>query len=326
MYFEYRSISDLNNTIIRNLSVFPHDIDLIVGIPRSGMLPANLIALYLNKPYTDIDSFIEGRIYSIGERGNYIDKNNFNNILIIDDSVNSGNALYKVRKKIECISEKYNIKWGVIYATSRSVKWIDYYCEIIDYARLFQWNLLHHSVISNACIDIDGVLCVDPLVDDDDGPIYINYITNARPLYLPTVEIHTLVTCRLEKYRDITEDWLRKWNICYKNLIMLNMKNKEERMKWGKHGIYKGEIYKDTNCVLFIESSLKEALEINKISGKSVFCIETFSMIYSNVAYEKIKYRTKESIKMIIKKIIHQYTPQYYDKIKRYYNYLKDKF
>lgn len=57
MYIEYRSIVDMNNIIVKNLQKLPHDIDLVVGIPRSGMLPANLIALYLNKPFTDIDSF-----------------------------------------------------------------------------------------------------------------------------------------------------------------------------------------------------------------------------------------------------------------------------
>ncbi len=73
MYFEYRSIEDLNNAILTNLSLFQQQFDLIVGIPRSGMLPANLIALYLNKPFTDIDSFIEGRVYSSGERGSSLD-------------------------------------------------------------------------------------------------------------------------------------------------------------------------------------------------------------------------------------------------------------
>ena len=56
----YRTFSDLNELIIRRLYILPKDIDLIVGIPRSGMVPANLIALYLNKSLTDLDSFING--------------------------------------------------------------------------------------------------------------------------------------------------------------------------------------------------------------------------------------------------------------------------
>jgi len=52
----YRNISDLNKIILKKLSIIPRDIDLIVGVPRSGMMPANLLALYLNKPYTDLHS------------------------------------------------------------------------------------------------------------------------------------------------------------------------------------------------------------------------------------------------------------------------------
>ena len=44
----YRNIDDLNHCILQHLSILPRDFDLIVGIPRSGMFPANLLALYLN--------------------------------------------------------------------------------------------------------------------------------------------------------------------------------------------------------------------------------------------------------------------------------------
>lgn len=46
MYFEYRSIADLNRILLERLSLVPRDIDLIVGIPRSGMLPANFRLLF----------------------------------------------------------------------------------------------------------------------------------------------------------------------------------------------------------------------------------------------------------------------------------------
>ena len=56
----YRSVADLNEDIKANLHKIPEDVTLIVGVPRSGMLAANLIALYLNIPLTDIDNFIAG--------------------------------------------------------------------------------------------------------------------------------------------------------------------------------------------------------------------------------------------------------------------------
>ena len=35
----------------------PHDVDLIVGIPRSGMLVASILSLKLNLPMTDLYAF-----------------------------------------------------------------------------------------------------------------------------------------------------------------------------------------------------------------------------------------------------------------------------
>lgn len=66
----YRSVAELTNLIRNNISIIPNDIDLIVGIPRSGMFVANYIALLMNKPMTDFDGLIEGRIMSSGRTKN----------------------------------------------------------------------------------------------------------------------------------------------------------------------------------------------------------------------------------------------------------------
>lgn len=279
MNINYRSISDLNEALLRNLHKFPHDVDLIVGIPRSGMFPANLLALYLNKPYTDIDSFIEGRIVSCGERSALMSSSKSKKIIIIDDSINLGHALKKTKEKLKVLESQYSFIFSAVYGVESSIGLVDVICEVVEYPRVFQWNIFHHpTIIPNSCFDIDGVLCEDPPIDDD-GPIYEEYIKNAIPKYLPTVEIDTLVTCRLEKYRKITEEWLSQNNIRYKKLIMLDFKTRQERITWGKHGEYKGNVYKTSSCVLFVESSLKQAIEIAKISDKCVFCTETFEMI-----------------------------------------------
>lgn len=275
----YVSISDLNDYIIRNLHKFPHDIDLVVGIPRSGMLPANLLALYLNKPYTDLDSFIEGRVYGAGARKRFITECEIKKALVIDDSIGSGTALKKAQKKISIIEQPYQIEYAAIIAAPESVHLVDYYCVEMPFPRVFQWNLFHHpDFIPNSCLDIDGVLCEDPPIDDD-GPIYLNYIKNAIPKYVPTVEINTLVTCRLEKYREATEEWLHKHQVKYQHLIMLDMASREERLAWGKHGEYKGEVFAKSPMKYFIESSLSQAKIIVKIAKKPVFCTETFTML-----------------------------------------------
>lgn len=278
----YCSINDLNTFILRNLHKFPHDIDVVVGIPRSGMLPANLIALYLNKPYTDIDSFIEGKTYKCGERGAFVENVGSNRILVVDDSICKGGAINKAKQKLAPLSGGYSFIYAAIIAAKEATSLVDVYCEIVDVPRCFQWNILHHPyVIPNSCFDIDGVLCEDPPYDDD-GLQYTRYIENAIPKYIPTVEINTLVTCRLEKYRESTEKWLKQNNVKYQKLVMLNMKTKQERVKWGKHGKFKGKIYAESPTFIFVESSMRQAIDIVKTSRKPVFCTETFSLLSYN--------------------------------------------
>lgn len=306
MVIEYRSLSDMNEAILRNLYKIPSDIDLVVGIPRSGMLPANLIALYLNKPYVDIDSYIEGRVYSSGDRGRKVPMGDFKKVLIVDDSIQFGRAQEKAIQKLDAIKmrNRPTYIYGVVYASSVGKEKVDFYCEEIEGIRAFQWNLFQHkAIIPHSCFDIDGVLCPNPEIDDD-GPLYTAYISSAPLLYKPSVEIDTIVTTRLEKYRDVTEKWLRSNDIRYKRLVMLDMPSKEERTRWGRHGFFKGEIYKDSDCWLFIESSRLQAEEIVRVSNKPVFCIETFSMMNDEQALmkEKIRHNWKE-IKVLIKTI-----------------------
>ena len=54
----YISYADLSEDIRRNLyKLHDKDIDLVVGIPRSGMIPAYMIALYLNINCIDFAAF-----------------------------------------------------------------------------------------------------------------------------------------------------------------------------------------------------------------------------------------------------------------------------
>lgn len=278
----YRTVSDMNQVILNRLHILPRDFDLIIGIPRSGMLPANLLALYLSKPYTDIDSFINGHIYKAGERGDFFDIKSFHKILVVDDSVSSGSALAKCKNKLEPLAKDFDFSYCAIYVIPEKKNLVDYYFDAVPLPRYFQWNILNHTILQKTCFDIDGVLCVDP--DDsqnDDGERYIDFLLNAKPLFTPTCQIGTLVTSRLEKYRPQTEEWLRKNNIKYKKLVMSPHKTMEERQRANSHAINKAAEYKSPEYALFIESSMSQAVEINRITGKPVLCTENFEMIFN---------------------------------------------
>lgn len=284
----YVTVEELNRMIRRDLWKIPHDIDVVVGIPRSGMLPASLVALYLNTRLSDIDSFIDGKCYSNGlSRGKYIRSGEIKKVLVVDDSIRNGISLLDAKRKLNGVQDRYEFVFFVPIASTIGSEMVDLYCEIIEEERLFEWNIFHRSILNKACVDIDGVLCVDPVVDDD-GPRYMEFLHTARPLFTPTSKVNTLVSCRLEKYRQQTEDWLRNNNVDYDRLIMLDFPNKAARVAWNKHGDYKGEYYKKRDdCVLFIESSKTQAQRIADISHKPVYCVETNMMVVESITMKR---------------------------------------
>ncbi|MBQ8672529.1 MAG: phosphoribosyl transferase [Bacteroides sp.] len=277
----YRNIDDMNRCILQHIHILPRNFQLIVGIPRSGMFPANLIALYLNLPFTDLSSFCNGHIYQSGERGKELDLSEIHNVLLVDDSIGSGKALQKAMAQLSGLRSRYAISTCAIYAVEESRQKVDYYFEVVNYPRYFQWNILNHSILKKSCMDIDGVLCADPTEEEnDDGDKYRYFLLHAQPLFLPRVEVGTLVTSRLEKYRPETESWLAQHNVRYQKLVMLDLPDMEARRRANCHASFKAQEYsRSINNLLFVESSRKQAIEINRITGKPVLCTEDFQIV-----------------------------------------------
>ncbi len=281
----YRSVADLNQTITSRLSIVPRDVDLVVGIPRSGMLAASLLALHLNLPVIDLEGFIEGRRLGCGVRGErrglHQTAATVTKVLVLDDSVLSGATIHAARQRLAETQRDCEVLYGAVYAAPEAAAEVDLYFEEVLVPRVFEWNLMHGGMLQHACVDIDGVLCVDPTEqENDDGPRYRDFIKHAQPLLLPTMPLGSLVTCRLEKYRDLTKQWLAQHRVCYEHLYMMDLPNKAARLASGSHGSFKAKIFRSTKAMLFVESSQRQAVEIARLSGKPVLSMETRRMLY----------------------------------------------
>ncbi|MFA5038104.1 MAG: orotate phosphoribosyltransferase [Candidatus Omnitrophota bacterium] len=307
----YRSVADLNVDIKQWIAKLPRDFEVVVGIPRSGLLAANLLALYLNLPLTDVEGLCEGRIMYSGLRSCVqVDMRKERKVLIVDDSLFAGTEIAKTRERINKALLPHKIFYGVVYITPEGKGKVDFWNKIVNKPRVFEWNLMHHSVLPISCVDIDGVLCRDPSEqENDDGEQYKQFLSDVPPLFVPTKVIGWLVTCRLEKYRDLTIEWLKKHKIQYKNLIMMNFPDRATRIASGSHAAFKTKVYEESGAWLFIESSKVQAQEIAKYSGKAVFCVETGRMYRPSFFYyainnpAKVFIKLKSFIRRILKKI-----------------------
>lgn len=121
---------------------------------------------------------------------------------------------------------------------------------------MFEWNLLHHRLVSMFCLDLDGVLCVDPAKGvDDDSERYLPFLAGAQLLHQPTMPIGWNVTCRLEKDRAQTEVRLGEKGIAHPELVMMDCPNAAMRRAEGRHAAYKKEVYRSTRALWFIEAA-----------------------------------------------------------------------
>ncbi len=272
---EFRTFGDLAHCIRKQLHKIPADADLVVGLPRSGMIPAYIIALFMNKKCCSLDEFLNGTAISHGNRP--VSDIEPRKVLIVDDSCYSGRAMDLARERLKPIADKYEFVYTVVYGRTESLEKIDCCLEVVNGNRVWQWNYLNHAVAQTACFDMDGVLCVDPAPEEnDDGVKYLNFIKTAAPLYIPSYKIRAIVTSRLEKYRSATEAWLREHGVQYDELVMLDLPTAEERRRQNCHATFKAEAYKNRKgTTLFVESEERQAKEIAFLTGKKVLCLAT---------------------------------------------------
>ena len=279
----YRSFTDLAADVRAWSDQLPRDIDLVVGIPRSGMLPATLLAVHRNLPLADFDGFLAGLRSGSGKRLSTGDVTpGVRRVLVVDDTINSGASMKAAQERALEHDPHTDTLWGAVYRSQNTPPdVVDVWFAQVDWPRVFEWNIFHHGGARDFCFDIDGVLCRDPTErENDDGPEYERFIRDVEVRFVPGAEIGWLVTSRLERHRAETEGWLRRAGIRYRHLVMHPAPTAQERRAAGDHARRKGQFYKSVPARLFVESDPGQARHIADGSGKPVFCVENAMMVY----------------------------------------------
>lgn len=282
---QYRSYRTLAHDVAAWSDTLPWDLDLIVGVPRSGLLVGNLLALHRNLPLADLDGFLAGRFLRGGRRSPVVPETFLGTrrrVLVVDDIVGSGTAIRAVRERVEAVSPAHDVLYGAPYLEPGREALVDFHHEHLAPPRIFQWNVFHSPRwLPRFCVDLDGVLCRDPVEEeDDDGARYADFIENVPARLVPTAKIGCIVTARLEKYRAQTEAWLARHGVQYDDLLMLDLPDAATRKRLQPHAAFKADAYKRTEAALFIESSTRQSKEIARLTGWPVLCVRTGELVH----------------------------------------------
>ena len=279
---KYVTIAELNQTIRTNFYRIPHNIDFVIGVPRSGMLPATIIAEYLNVPLTDLNSFVNGQRPSGGMRLGFKRPGNLTQqkVLVVDDTTFNGTSIRTAKSLLKGLSKIYDITYMVVYKEGRSTEpdiWLEDISQYADPIVLYEWNIFHHypNILKSCMYDIDGVLLPNP-PDEMNEQQYLDFIKKAPPLFTTSSPIGALVSYRLESRREITEAWLKENKIEYNELLLFPSSSYDERAKTAYPSEFKAKHYRrSTWAKLFVESDDLQAREIARLSGKPVYCVES---------------------------------------------------
>ncbi len=248
-------------------------IDGIMGIPRSGMTPAAIIATELSLPLTQVRNDWTERQFSQGNRMG-AGWNPVRKVLIVDDSLYQGTAMKAAKSIVSGLDMPYLT--CVVYMQPGQEKQVHIFNKVIGSPRCFEWNLWNSWVTKKGVFDMDGVICHDPAVFDDDGPRYQHALENAVLKHRP-IRPFMILTHRIERWRKVTEDWLALHGIVPQHLIMAPFDSAEERRNHLpiRSGMWKSQWYHDSDAKVMIESHDKWASRIRDHTRKPVISLES---------------------------------------------------
>lgn len=243
----------------------PEDAAGIVGVPRSGMLPAAAIATHLHLPLWSLEDGELVRLRVNSSRGNGV-SGGTGKLVFIDDTVYSGASFDRLKKF------KSKAVFAAIYVRKSMERTVDLFHQAVPNLHVLEWNWANNGPLAGRwhssargyaagiAADLDGIICHDAESSGKPGTPFM--LPRANPIPL-------IATGRQERHRKDTESWLRKWGVKWMRLEMLPDSAPFTAAMAAEH---KAHHFAASGCGAFIESCPWQAETIHQITGRPVIC------------------------------------------------------
>lgn len=256
----------------------PPDLSAVVGVARSGMLPASALATALHVPLYALDQE-RGTVRDVGHGWRLRQSQRRNGpVLVIDDTTGSGRSLRMTQEALSrcgCgLFQRSQVILASVYCNPESPLKPDLWVEDLYLPHILEWNMFNSIVTSVAAFDLDGIICHDETTGGEPG----------TPLYLPRREPVHIITGRPERDRKVTMAWLAKWDV---RLASLTMGPWEKCPNWERIAEYKAEAVqrfaataheRPSGPPMYVESCANQARRIAERSNVLVTCPVTLQV------------------------------------------------
>lgn len=252
-----RLTADAAKLILR----LPSSIDAIVGIARSGLLPATIAATHWHLPLWQLGR--GGPLTPVGSGGRMRDRATSQqprHVALIDDTAAGGGSMREAMRTLGEVWPGTTVTRAVVYCHPQGRRWVDLAAAILPGKHFLAWNFPNSGHAERSAFDFDGVLC-----ENGDGR------TEPKPLYLPRRRpIPLIITGRAEQHRGGTIRWLAKHGA---SCDMLIMRPREVRDDAKSIARWKADEFRQSRFSLFVESESDQGPLIAELARKPVLCI-----------------------------------------------------
>jgi hypoxanthine phosphoribosyltransferase len=264
------TLDELANWTREWIRSFPTDFDVIIGIPRSGMIVASMIACRLGRPLTTPDLYCEGKWWA----SQLIKPTSFRRALLVDDSVNAGMAIARARATLAQGPSNVKVTTAAVVAHRREAReLVDLHYRLLLHPTIFEWNLLHMKAMNVLSVSLEGVLC-DRLPQGvslaSEG--FAHWAAETRCLQVPSYEIDFVISMRGEQLRDVTQRWLARHGVRYRELLLVDAANKDASDR-------KVALLRERHPDMHFEDTRAESEKIWQATGIPTICFDEMDLI-----------------------------------------------
>jgi len=276
---EWISTSRLVEDALKLMAYIEPDHTAIIGNPRSGMIPAAVLACHCHLPLYSLTPTGPQRLHA-GSRGTFNAKGP-QKFFFVDDSSHHGGSLIKAKN----ILRGHDVTYAAVYALCPEL--LDCCAELHERVHIFSWNIFNNWLWQGQAVDPrlrgigfladwDGILSPDCTWQhrSDNEDRVIRWMRNVKPLrWVPRLaKIPAIVSFRLNKHRRWCDEWLHKWGIRCDQLRLHPAGTFEERDRSFNVAQHKGLFYASNSYTLFFESCPRQSQIIANVSGKPTCC------------------------------------------------------
>lgn len=262
----------------------PNEYDVIIGIPRAGLIPATILAETWGRPLSTPDDFVHDVLWQ-SERDavhKVSDVQRVRKVLLVDDTLQRGEAMTEARDMIAWYKPDVEVQMASLFSSAKGSEMGVASFQEKKPSEVLEWNFM-----SSWCgyrglpsTDFDGVLCEDyprafhGTPETRENVAYLGWLLGAKP-YLAFPRFDSVVTSRFERFRPETEEWLEKHRVQCERVVMMPdgmVRTFENVVK------FKAAALRAFGSSWYLESSDAIASAVKRLSGIPVLSVREMKL------------------------------------------------